>query len=45
MDDFNSYGAGDEAAEERMDMFARKRFISNFLIKTKARVHGYETET
>lgn len=35
----------DEAAKERMGMFAKKRFSSSFLIKTKARVQGYETET
>jgi hypothetical protein len=45
MDDFNSYGAGNEVARERMGIFAKIRFISNFMIKTKAKVHAYKTET
>ena len=45
MDDFSSYRAGNEATRERMGMLVRNRLISNFMIKTKPRLHGYKRET
>lgn len=45
MDEFSSYRAGNEAARERRGMLGRNRLISNFIIKTNTRVHGYMGET